>query len=172
MNRDADQTGERVPLLAATQSDGGLVLTISGSLDSRTIGQAWQPALEALRRAQPRQLTIDASRLTYCDGAGAALLLELGRRQSAHRGQYEIRSLDPAFRALVDLYSRSSGELPQPKAAQGSFLEQVGRFGVLLWNDVTKLIAFVGELSAALARAALRPRIVRWEEAWLTAELA
>jgi len=172
MNRDVDQTGERGPLLAATLSDGGMVFTISGSLDSRTTGQAWQPALEALRLAQPRQLTIDASRLTYCDGAGAALLLELGRRQSAHRGQYEIRSLDPAFRALVDLYSRSSGELPQPKAAQGSFLEQVGRFGVLLWNDVTKLIAFVGELSVALARAALRPRIVRWKEAWLTAELA
>ena len=41
-----------------------------------------------------------------------------------------------------------------------------------VWRDVVVLIAFVGQLSAALASAARRPHLVRWKDALLTAELA
>jgi phospholipid/cholesterol/gamma-HCH transport system permease protein len=153
-------------------SDGALILSINGSLDTTSTGQAWRRALQLITEHQPKGLIVDASRLTYCDGAGAALLLELRRRQESRRQPYEIQSLDPAYRALLDLYGRWDAQRPEPLAPADSPVEQIGRATVAVWRDVVVLIAFVGQLSSALASAARRPRLVRWKDALLTAELA
>jgi phospholipid/cholesterol/gamma-HCH transport system permease protein len=152
--------------------EDGLVFSIIGPLDSNTTGQAWRTALYMLQQANPRRVIIDAARLTYCDGAGAALLLELCRRQRGRQGTYEIRSLDPAYQALLDLYERSDDQNPEPAAPAASPVEQIGRATVMLGNDIVDLIAFVGELCAALGRAFRHPGLVRWKDALLTAELA
>jgi phospholipid/cholesterol/gamma-HCH transport system permease protein len=158
-------------LQAHPAPDGSLVFSLVGSLDARTAGQAWRDALRFFTKQTPPRLVVDASRLTYCDGAGAALLMELRQRQSRH-GTYEIRSLDPAYQALLDLYGRTGAQLPDPVAMPDSPIEQIGRAAVNLWNDLIVLVTFVGELSSALVRAIGRPRLVRWKDALLTAELA
>ena len=152
--------------------DGALILSIVGALDTASTGHAWRDALRLVNRHRPARLIVDASRLTYCDGAGVALLLELRRHQQSRRQTYEIQSLDPAYHALLDLYGRSAGERPQSVAPSESPLEQIGRATAAILKDIVVLIAFVGQLSAALARAALRPRLVRWKDAFLAAELA
>ena len=148
-------------------SDGALILSINGALDTTSTGQAWRRALQLLTEHQPKRLIVDASHLTYCDGAGAALLLELRRRQESRRQPYEIQSLDPAYQALLDLYGRWDAQRPEPLAPADSPVEQIGRATVAVWRDVVVLIAFVGQLSAALASAARRPRLVRWKDALL-----
>ncbi len=158
-------------LHAHHHSEDGLVFSIIGPLDSNTTGLAWRTALNSLQLANPRRLIIDAARLTYCDGAGAALLRELCRRQSRRHGTYEIRSLDPAYQALLDLYERSEGQNPEPAAPAASPVEQIGRATVMLGNDIVDLIAFVGELCAALGRALRHPDLVRWRDRFLTAFL-
>lgn len=165
------ETAESV-LQVHLPSEEGLVFSIIGPLDSKTTGLAWRTAMNSLQLANPRRLIVDAARLTYCDGAGAALLLELHRRQSNRQGTCEIRSLDPAYQALVDLYGRSDGQSPEPAAPAASSVEQIGRATVAMWNDIVVLIAFVGELCVALGRALRHPGLVRWRDAWLTAELA
>ena len=159
-------------LHAHHHSEDGLVFSIIGPLDSNTTGQAWRTALHIQQLANPTRLIIDAAQLTYCDGAGAALLRELCRRQSRRHGTYEIRSLDPAYQALLDLYERSEGQNPEPAAPAASPVEQIGRATVMLGNDIVDLIAFVGELCAAFGRALRHPGLVRWRDALLTAELA
>ena len=153
-------------------SEEGLVFSIIGPLDSNTTGLAWRTALHSLQLANPRRVIVDAARLTYCDGAGAALLRELCRRQSGRRGTYEIRSLAPAYQALLDLYERSEGQHPEPATPTASPVEQIGRATIMLGHDIVDLIAFVGELCAALGRALRHPGLVRWRDAFLTAELA
>jgi phospholipid/cholesterol/gamma-HCH transport system permease protein len=155
-----------------TSPDGALVLSITGALDTTSTGQAWRNALHLLTQHQPRRLIVDASQLTYCDGAGAALLLELRRRQESRRHAYEIQSLNPAYQALLDLYDRWAAQRPEPLSRAESPLEQIGRATVAMWHDVVVLIAFIGQLSTALAHAARRPGLVRWRDAFLTAELA
>ena len=152
--------------------DGALILSINGALDSTSTGRAWRHALHLLTEHQPTRLIVDASHLTYCDGAGAALLLELRRHQRNRRQIYEIHSLDPAYDALLDLYGRGENERPQPLAPSESPVVQIGRASAAVWNDLIVLIEFVGQLSAALASAARRPSLVRWKDACLTAELA
>ena len=155
-----------------TSSDGALVLSITGKLDTASTGRAWRDALLLVNRHRPRRLIVDASRLTYCDGAGAALLLELQRHQHSRRLTYEIQSLDPAYEALFELYERWDAQRPEPLARAESPIEQIGRATAAIWNDIVVLIAFVGQLFLALARAARHPRLVRWKDTFLTAELA
>ena len=152
--------------------DGALVLSLTGALDASSTGQAWRNALHLIDVHQPRQLIVDASQLTYCDGAGAALLLELQRHQQSRRLTYEIRALDPAYQALLELYGRWEAQRPEPLAPAESPIEQIGRATAAIWNDVVVLIAFVGQLSLALARAVRQPGLVRWRDAFVTAELA
>jgi phospholipid/cholesterol/gamma-HCH transport system permease protein len=61
-------------------SEDGLVFSITGPLDSMTTGPAWRTALRVLQQAKPRRVIVDAARLAYCNGAGAALLLERSDR--------------------------------------------------------------------------------------------
>jgi phospholipid/cholesterol/gamma-HCH transport system permease protein len=155
-----------------SSSDGALILSINGALDTTSTGQAWRHALHLLQEHQPQRLIVDASHLTYCDGAGAALLLELRRRQESRRQRYEIQALDPAYGALLDLYARSAAQQPEPLVQSESPVAQIGRATAMIWKDIVVLIAFVGQLASALACAARRPSLVRWKDAFLTAELA
>jgi phospholipid/cholesterol/gamma-HCH transport system permease protein len=164
-------TAQRV-LQGRPSPDGALILSIIGALDTASTGQAWRDALHLVNRHQPQRLIVDASRLTYCDGAGAALLLELRRHQQSRRQTYEIQSLDPAYQALLDLYARWETQRPEPLPQADSPVTQIGRATAAVWRDVVVLLAFVGQLTAALADAARRPRIVRWKDVFLTAELA
>ena len=143
-----------------------------GALDTANTGQAWRQALRLVNQHQPARLIVDASRLTYCDGAGAALLLELRRHQQGRRRAYEIQSLDPAYQTLLDLYDRWESQRPESLAQAESPVAQIGRATMAVWNDVVVLIAFVGQLSLALIQAVRRPAVVRWKDAVLTAELA
>jgi phospholipid/cholesterol/gamma-HCH transport system permease protein len=153
--------------------EGTLTLSIDGQLDSTTTGALWRPVILALEREKKAHLIVDASRITYCDGAGIALLLEVRRHQAKAGGDVEIRDLPEAVRYLLDLYGPSAGEEAAPSASEPSpFVEQVGRASVQVWKDLHTLIAFLGELSVALVYAGLHPRSVRWRDALMTAELA
>ncbi|HET7909118.1 MAG TPA: ABC transporter permease, partial [Nitrospira sp.] len=90
----------------------------------------------------------------------------------SRRQAYEIQSLDPAYRSLLDLYARSATQQPEPLPRSESTLTEIGRATTVIWRDIVTLIAFIGELSAALASAARCPRLVRWKDAMVTAELA
>jgi len=173
MNSSVSDTRSVGALHAEQSGDGSLTLTIRGTLDSMSVGQAWREAFRALEQFKPRRLVVDASQMTYCDGAGAALLLELRRHQMTNQGYLEIRGLKPEFQELLDLYGRSLVEKLQPKTRDsGPVVEHIGRAAVNIWQDTHTLLAFVGELAVALVRAAAHPRKVRWKDVLLTAELA
>jgi phospholipid/cholesterol/gamma-HCH transport system permease protein len=173
MNHAASDTLPLETLRVHQAGDGVLTLIIRGALDPSTTGPAWRNAFRALDRAKPHRVIVDAAQMTYCDGAGAALLLELRRRQMSRQGSLEIRGLTPEVKELLDFYERSPA--PEPvtvQPASPSVIEQVGRRSVAMAADLYTLLAFVGELAAALLRAARHPRRVRWKDVWVTAELA
>ncbi|HTL60158.1 MAG TPA: MlaE family lipid ABC transporter permease subunit [Nitrospira sp.] len=159
-------------LVGHPSQNGALTLSLIGALDTTSTGQAWREALRLVNCHQPSRLIVDASRLTYCDGAGAALLLELRHYQQSRRQTYEIRSLNPAYQALLDLYARWESHRPEPLPPADSPVAQIGRATSAIGKDLRVLIAFVGQLSTALAKSARRPSLVRWKDAFLTAELA
>jgi phospholipid/cholesterol/gamma-HCH transport system permease protein len=130
-------------------------------------------ALHLLDQVKPVGIMIDASQVSYCDGAGAAFLVNL-QHYMAHLGwEVSIHGLQVKFRSLLDMYVQVSRETPpRPLREPLSLVEQAGHAAVLFWQDVRVLIIFVGELSVGLLIAATHPRRIRWKDVFVTAERA
>jgi len=148
-----------------------LTLLITGRLDANTIGRLWREAQYILDQSKPIRVVIDASNVSYCDGAGVAFIVKLQQYQARTGGDVTIHGLQEEFRRLLDIYGQISIEPPPGRRREPlSVVEQVGQAALGVWQDVQTLLTFVGELTVTLLRAARRPRLVRWSDAWLSAE--
>lgn len=161
----------RVASLSSIPAPAGLTLSLSGRLDADGVAGLWDRAVR-LAASPGRSLTVDASGVGYCDGAGLALLVELRRQAESARADFTLAGLDDRFRVLYDQFSPQDIRPPAPAEKKPSLPEEVGRKASILIEDVIALVAFVGEFSTALVRALANPRRVRWRDAVYVAETA
>jgi phospholipid/cholesterol/gamma-HCH transport system permease protein len=145
--------------------DAVLEIGLAGRLTAGTVPQVWGGALDPVRLTRAQRVVVEGSGLTYCDGAGLALFAEIRRTAAIHARATAVEGLAPELLALVQ-----RAALPDPLAPQlrpprvPGFLEQVGRGAADLFDDLRTIIAFLGELVAALAWAVFHPRRVRWAD--------
>ena len=167
---DAQHTAS---LDSSRSEDGALTLTLGGWLDAHTVPPYWKQARALLRDQKSPRVTVDASRLDYCDGAGLAMMVDLQRRQLAAGGTLKIRGLPERYQSLLELFKPDEfQEVARAKSVPAFFPEEVGRNTAIILKDIRALLSFVGELFAALAFAVRHPRSVRWRDALLIAENA
>ena len=139
-----------------------LSFILKGRLDSETTGSVWRDAFKELDRRKLPLKTVDTSGVDYCDGAGIGLLVELRRRGGP---SVEIRGLAEPFRPLLELFPPVPAEAIHAKPQKPSLTEEVGRATMNILRDLGRQVAFIGELVAALGRAILHPREIRWSDA-------
>ncbi len=152
---------------------GALTIKIAGRLDSTSTGDIWREAHLELDRTSPQRIVVDAAEMAYCDGSGIGFLFELRRRQQKAGGELEIHGLRSEFQHLLDLFEPSEfEESPAIKPEPISLTEKIGQATCQICEHAYALIEFVGEAGAALVRALLNPRQVRWKDAFLAAETA
>ena len=150
-----------------------LTLLLKGRLDANTTGRLWREAQHIFEQSKPIRVVIDASEVSYCDGAGVAFIVKLQQYQARTGGDVTIHGLQEEFRRLLSIYGQISIDPPPGRRREPlSVVEQVGHAALGVWQDVQTLLTFVGELTVTLLRAARHPRLVRWSDAWLTAERA
>lgn len=147
-----------------------LIFSIVGRLDSDHTGKIWRRATDLLQRA--RNLILDASGIDYCDGSGIALLVHLRNQVGDKGGEFEIRNLRAEFQQLLDAWQPGDfqGIEAETQRRAPNAVEEIGRLGLELARDLYNLIGFAGELTVALAHAALHPRRVRWRDVLQNAE--
>ena len=110
-------------------------------------------------------MVVDASGVDYCDGAGAALFVELLRHPRTP--QVEIRNLRPPYDALVALFDPRILEKDlDPEPPRPRVIEEIGIVAAGVWRDTKLQIAFVGEATAALLHAFTHPHLIRWRDVW------
>ncbi len=154
---------------AALSQGDGRRLVFEGTLDAASLGQIWPRAVRVLEEHRPQNLIVDAAGVTYCDGAGVGLLVELRRLQEDRGGSIEIEGLAEKTKRLLEPFSRVGYEAPE-EGKRRSAPEEIGAVTVSMGRDLVNLIAFTGELVAALLHAVLHLRQIRWRDALLTAE--
>ena len=149
--------------------DGRRVLALDGRLDSNTVRAVWSDAHRALADAPAKPVTVDAAKVDYCDGAGVALLIDLIAQERA--APVEIANLKPAFELLLKQFDpkRVAKDI-DPEVKRRPAIEEIGRAAAAVWKDIAEQITFIGELSAALFHALLRPHTVRWRDVWRVCE--
>lgn len=150
---------------------GQRVVSLTGRLDAAALQQMWAPVRAAVAADPGRPVVVDASGVEYCDGAGAALLVELLRH--ARPAPVEVRNLRPPFDALLAQFDAKRLEHDlDPPARRVPFVEEIGRAASQVARDLRLQISFIGETTAALVDAVLRPHRVRWRDVWRIAERA
>jgi len=149
--------------------DGRRILALTGRLDSATLPEVWDKARRAAAEAPTRPVVVDAAGVDYCDGAGAALFVELLRQPREAR--VEVANLKPAFAALLKQFDPQvlSHDL-DPEPPRRPAIEEVGFEVTVLWRDIRAQVEFVGELCAALWFALTHPASVRWRDVWRICE--
>jgi phospholipid/cholesterol/gamma-HCH transport system permease protein len=118
--------------------------------------------LAALTFPGEGELVIDAGAVTAMDTAGAWLLHRTTRALEAHGRAVRVQGLRPEFDALFKLVVSRSAEARVAAASAPGLLERIGS---LAWSNLVGgfgLLAFVGEVALALARALVQPRRLRW----------
>src|SRR4051812_37327525 len=78
-------------------------IALAGRLDASTLPDAWTAAVEPAARQHVSQLTVDVSRLSYCDGAGLGLFAELRRIVSKNSGRLEFAGLRADQKRFVEM---------------------------------------------------------------------
>lgn len=150
---------------------GNAVLHLRGRLDAQTTGALWPRAMRALPTQAHARLVVDAAEVSYCDGAGIALLVELRRRVQRRGGELELREFPDRYRQLLDVFRADDfvAEERRPRRRSG-LLEFVGRQTAELIADTMSLVTFVGAIVAALAYAAIHPLSVRIRDTLVAAQ--
>lgn len=151
--------------------DGSRILALSGRLDASALRELWGDARRAVGEAPSRPVIVDAAGVDYCDGAGAALLVDLLRHPRTP--PVEVRNLRAPYDALLAQLDPVALEHDlDPEPPRRPVVEEIGRAAAALGRDMRTQIAFIGETAAALTYAATHPRTVRWKDVWRIAERA
>jgi phospholipid/cholesterol/gamma-HCH transport system permease protein len=150
--------------LAVERSNGAPRLALKGRLDARGAAGIWDRAL----RDAGKGATVDASGVTYCDSAGAALIYELEKKCDA-----KIEGLSDETRALLKPFADADfPKLDATHERHESMVEVVGRVTVGIAQDMREQLTFLGAAAVALVAGLLNPRRVRWGDMWRTVETA
>ncbi len=137
-------------------TDGRRTLALSGRLDATTLPELWDAARRAAAEAPRSPLVIDASGVEYCDGAGAALFVDLLRHP--REGKVEVANLDPAFAVLLKQFD--PGVLAHdldPEPPRRPAVEEVGFAAYGVWRDIRTQLGSSARRFAAIVFAARNP---------------
>jgi phospholipid/cholesterol/gamma-HCH transport system permease protein len=158
-------------LAVTDDAQGRRILALSGRLDASTLATIWDPARRAIAEVPARTVVLDAAAVDYCDGAGAALFVDILRHPRA--GKVEIANLRPEFAALLQQFDPQVLEHDlDPEPPRRPAIEEIGREAAKIWRDVRIQVSFIGETTAGLVHALRHPRSVRWRDVWHICERA
>lgn len=167
----AGPTGDGGGLRCETGAGGECVLRLTGRLDVESTARLWREAMQRARAAGGAGLVVEAAGVDYCDAAGAALLAALEQEATGAGGRFELRGLRDDLRQLVALVAPDQ-ERREPPAPAGSPIVRLGRGAVEMLAGARTFVAFVGEVTLALASVVRHPRRLRFRDAVVVAERA
>ncbi len=148
-----------------------LKITLRGHLDAAFVSKVWRESINKLESTKPSLLEIDASGVEYCNGAGAALILQLKQKQETQNRRFSIVGLRKDFEQLINIFDPG---IIRETAKKGNFflefVKNAGRMCCRVLNDTKAEISFLGELLSKLLAAFIRPSSLKWSDTFLIAE--
>jgi phospholipid/cholesterol/gamma-HCH transport system permease protein len=149
--------------------DKELVLTITGSLNARTVSRLWQAAEKKLAGEKVNNLIIDATEIEYLDMSGQAFLLHFTSLMERGGKKSVVKGLR---RDLMRMFEQLScfDCLERPVYPRRSVIEELGRATIKLGNDAKAFFTFVGQFVSAFSYSLIRPGTIRWRDVFLHVE--
>jgi phospholipid/cholesterol/gamma-HCH transport system permease protein len=151
--------------LEISDRGGSRVLSFRGALDATGAGLLWPAAMRAARQGSGRPLVLELSGLTFCDTAGAILLVE------AERLHGPVTTMAGASEQVAELLTQVRKvplAAPRPVSPPVSWSDLIGGGPRAAVNGV----AFLGEVVLAIGRLPTRARMFRRVDLLRTADQA
>jgi phospholipid/cholesterol/gamma-HCH transport system permease protein len=144
-------------------------LPFTGRLDAAAATTLW----DATMRQAAAPVALDLSAVTYCDGAGAALVLAAERRAAAAGGGAVIGATEDVA-AVIALARKGAqaASAPPPVPPADTLPTAVGRGLFAMLRGTGDSIAFLGEAVTAACLSIVRPWTLRWADTMRHAEEA
>ncbi|VGO17995.1 ABC transporter permease [Pontiella sulfatireligans] len=158
--------------VSIAQTAGQVDVVLCGRLDLASAPGVWKKTNAVFKSAAPRSIKIDAEGLSYCDGAGISILLNLKRVAARLNIHFELAGLARDYEKLLALYPLEKLADAEPALPKSSrvFVEEVGKATSNFFGMLRDQIAFIGELSFVLFKTLLHPKTLRIKDLLITAD--
>ena len=154
-----------------TAAGGGKTLVLTGRLEAGTLPRIWSGVIGPIDKSPPKALSVDLHAVSFCDGAGIGLLVEIDRQVRGHGGTITFDRVEPDLRGVLDLsLLENPAETIAPPPASDNAVVSVGRGTAGFFADMRDIIEFTGELAVVLPWALMHPHRIRWRDTFVVAE--
>ena len=165
-----DSAASDIPVAVWSQIDANNAkVLLDGNVNVYTLGGVWsqirdsQDAWLKQGESTSKSLTLDASKVTFLDGAGIAFLIGVEEAQIRSGAKFDVFGLDARYEPLLNEFNPISNLFPVPVVKpKRSFVVSTGMAVQNLIDDAVDLISFTGHLAADLAWSIRYPNQVRW----------
>ncbi|MBL8875143.1 MAG: ABC transporter permease [Phycisphaerae bacterium] len=155
---------------SVTSQGGSARVALKGRLDANSVAGLWDRVVPPVRDSGFSTLTVDGKDVSYCDGAGIGLLMELALVCRARKASISYEGLNEDLRLLLE--KATPAELPPPAATKPDVVSSIGLSASSVLSDLYGLIEFLGESIKAFGWAITHPTRVRWADVLLVCERA
>ena len=143
-----------------------VTLSLSGRLETGNLKAFLSEAKALLGGKEPKNVTVDLSKIEFLDSAGALGLMELEEETKAKSIPFEFVNVTEDAKKIMGLINRKALTMKPLISDQESsgFIEQIGEASLNISNDFISIMTFLGDLLTALIHSVSHPRSVRWED--------
>jgi phospholipid/cholesterol/gamma-HCH transport system permease protein len=160
------QGKEGAASLERVERAGGVALIFAGRLDAEGVARLWVPTLKAATRAKGRSLLYDLSAVSFCDTAGATLLVAA---ENAHGQPAQVTGEVEQLQPLLD---RVRLALPPPRPGTRGARRPIFHPLKASLTAAASGVTFLGETVVAAALAPRRLKMLRLGDLFAVADQA
>jgi phospholipid/cholesterol/gamma-HCH transport system permease protein len=143
-----------------------VTLSLSGRLETGNLKAFLSEAKALLGGEEPKNVTVDLSKIEFLDSAGALGLMELEEEAKAKSIPFEFANVTEDAKKIMGLINRkalATKPLISDQESSG-LIEQIGDASLNMSDDFVSIMTFLGDLLTALIHSISHPRSVRWED--------
>ena len=150
-------------------SDGGVTVLFSGSMDSGAAGKIIREIAAILKKDPPSSIVVDLSEVSYLDEFGTLILVELKRIVSERNGTFSIQNISTAFQETLSIlrFDSLGGERPFSTVPRQGVFVRVGDAALGYVSGIRDAVSFVGSVCLAMGQVFLNPRRIRLDDTLL-----
>ncbi len=78
-------------------------MAINGHLTIETVNDIWQQGCEKIRQSAGSPMIVDLSKVSHCDSAGVAMIIDWLRVAKKNNKQLILKNLPEQMRAIVEV---------------------------------------------------------------------
>lgn len=127
---------------------------LHGDLTLSTVPALWR----VIRKTEWANTQINASGISQCDGAGAALLFELVQRGA------QLQQLPEQSQRLLQALNPEQALLPARSHTRSNLISQLGQHTFAMLTDFARQISFLGAIAQAISDTLRQPKTFRMND--------